>query len=102
MLKDGSLSRYRCHTGHAYSTDSLLASVTESIEDNLWNVIRGIEESIMMLNNTGDHHAEQNDPKLAAQYFQKAKEAGDRLQVLKDMVAINEPLSMERISGDGS
>ena len=32
--------RFRCHTGHAYSADSLLASINEAIEDALWNTVR--------------------------------------------------------------
>jgi len=36
-IKDGERSGFRCHTGHAFCADALLASVTESIEDSLWN-----------------------------------------------------------------
>ena len=35
QLKDGVRPRFRCHTGHAFSSDSLLANVTESIEASL-------------------------------------------------------------------
>jgi hypothetical protein len=31
-----------------------------------------VEESIILLNNLGDHYAEKNQPKLAALYFKKA------------------------------
>lgn len=96
-LREGERIRYRCHTGHAYSAESLLASVTEAIDDSLWNAIRAIEESIMMLNLAGDHHADQNDPRLAAQYFQKATEARQRLVVLQELVTKTEELSKEQI-----
>jgi two-component system, chemotaxis family, protein-glutamate methylesterase/glutaminase len=89
-LHDGKITRYRCHTGHAYSAESLLSAITGSIEDSLWSVIRTIEEGIMLLNNRGDHYAELNDPGMAAPYFQRAKEAGERLEILKDMVNTNE------------
>jgi hypothetical protein len=29
-----------CHTGHAYSVGSLLAAISEGIEDALWSAIR--------------------------------------------------------------
>ena len=76
--KDGSRSRFRCHTGHAFSADSLLATVTENIEDSLYSAMRGVEESVMLLNHIGDHFAEVNEPKLAAMFFIKAKEAEER------------------------
>lgn len=100
-LRDGGRVRFRCHTGHAYSAESLLASVGESIEDSVWNAIRGIEESVMLLNHMGDHHAEANETHLAARYFQKAEEAGGRLKALKAVLDGNETLTSERIAAEG-
>lgn len=67
-LNDDKLMRFRCHTGHAYSADSLLATITETIEDGLYSAMRGIEESVMLLNHLGDHFAEANQTRLAALY----------------------------------
>ncbi|QNF34836.1 chemotaxis protein CheB [Adhaeribacter swui] len=97
-IKEGNIIRYRCHTGHAYSADSLLTSITENIEDSLWGTIRGIEESVILLNNLGDHYAEKNQPKLAAMYFKKAKEAGDRANIVRQAVLNHEQLTNESIS----
>ncbi len=99
-LQEGGRVRFRCHTGHAFSTDSLLANITERIDDSLWSAIRGMEESMMLLNHLGDHCAEVNQPRLAARYFQKAKEADTRLETLKSVVMTNEPLSNERIADE--
>ncbi|RZM14027.1 MAG: hypothetical protein EOO88_44355 [Pedobacter sp.] len=98
-IRDGNLKRYRCHTGHAYSPDTLLSSLSESIDDTLWGVIRGIQESIMLLNESGDHFAELNEPRLAAQYFEKSKKLSLRVQVLKDMITVSEHLSRKEIEG---
>jgi two-component system, chemotaxis family, protein-glutamate methylesterase/glutaminase len=96
-IKDGNLTRYRCHTGHAFSGDSLLATITERIEDSLYAAIRGIEESVMLLNHIGDHIAELNQPKLAAVYFQKAKEAEARGQLIRQVVLSHEQLSKDSL-----
>jgi two-component system chemotaxis response regulator CheB len=96
-LKDGTRGRYRCHTGHAFSSDSLLATVTENIEDSLYSAIRGVEESIMLLNHMGDHFAETNSKKLAALYFQKAQEAERRAQLVRRAVLSHEQLSKDSI-----
>lgn len=95
LLKEGPLARFRCHTGHAYSTDTLLAAITEKIEDSLYNALRGIDESIMMLNHLGDHFAEANQPKLAALYFQKAQQAQQRGDLVRRAALLHEPLSQE-------
>jgi len=94
-IRDGNISRYRCHTGHAYSTDTLMAAITEKIEDSLYSAIRGMDESIILLNHIGDHYAEANHPKLAALYFQKAKEADTRSQLVRKAVLNHEQLNKE-------
>nr|WP_233219331.1 chemotaxis protein CheB [Adhaeribacter arboris] len=96
-IKDGDIARYRCHTGHAYSADSLLTTITEKIEDTLWSAIRGVEESIILLNNLGDHYAEKNQPKLAAMYFKKAKEAESRAEIVRQSVFNHEQLTTNSI-----
>lgn len=40
QMKEGTLFRFRCHTGHAYSVESLLSDITEKMDDALWNSIR--------------------------------------------------------------
>jgi two-component system chemotaxis response regulator CheB len=97
VLKSGKLKRYRCHTGHAFSADTLLATVTENIEDSLYSAIRGVEESIMLLNHLGDHFAETNHKKLAALYFQKAQEAEQRAHLVRSAVLSHEQLSKDSL-----
>jgi two-component system chemotaxis response regulator CheB len=94
---EGNITRFRCHTGHAYSIDTLMAAVSEKIEDSLYNALRGIDESIMLLNHIGDHFAEINHPGLAALYFIKAQEAKDRAALVRKTVLSNEQLSKERL-----
>jgi two-component system chemotaxis response regulator CheB len=97
-ITDGDIIRYRCHTGHAHSADSLLATITEQIEDTLWSAVRGVEESILLLNNLGDHYADRNQPKLAAMYFKKAQEAESRAEIVRRTVFNHEHLSTSSIS----
>ncbi len=36
-INNGNLQRFRCHTGHSFSNGSLLAELTDSVEQSLWN-----------------------------------------------------------------
>lgn len=98
QLGDGDRPRFRCHTGHAFSPDVLLAAISQHIEDSYYKVMRGLDESVMLLNHLGDHFAAANDPKLAAVYFKKAKEAGKRTDVLRAALNSYEHLSQENMS----
>jgi two-component system chemotaxis response regulator CheB len=43
-MDKGPFVRYRCHTGHSYTTASLLAAQTEKIEETMWIALRMFEE----------------------------------------------------------
>lgn len=41
--------RFRCHTGHAFSMQTLLAAQAEGTETALWTAIRALQEKAMMM-----------------------------------------------------
>ncbi len=43
-MTKGKLLRYRCHTGHAFTSSALLAQQTVKIEETLWGALRMFEE----------------------------------------------------------
>jgi two-component system chemotaxis response regulator CheB len=96
-LNDSDRARFRCHAGHAFSADTLLAALTENIEMSLWSAVRGVDESIMLLNQLGDHFAEMNNSRLAAQFFRKANEARACNGIIRRVVFDHELLSTDGV-----
>lgn len=96
QLQDGSIVRFRCHTGHAFSANSLLEGLTENTEESLWNSIRAIEEIIMLLNQMGAESS-RNNSELSALYFEKAHAAEQSVQALRDIIRQNEKNSEDII-----
>jgi len=96
-LKESGRLRYRCHTGHAFSGDSLLDAISSNIEDTLYDAIRSIKENIALLNHMGDHFAAVNMPKLAAVFFKKSREAQDRLKLVWQAAINNEHLDTDKL-----
>lgn len=104
-FKEGMRERYRCHTGHAFSADSLLTTITENIEQGLYSALRGIEESVMLLNNLGNYFSEIKNTELASLYFSKAVEAQERTKLLRQNIRRHEQFnqeSLERKTENGS
>jgi two-component system, chemotaxis family, protein-glutamate methylesterase/glutaminase len=87
--------RFRCHTGHAFSSDSLLMNVAESVEESLWNAIRCVEESVILLNHLGDHFSNSGKTAQAALYYKKALEAEARGNAVRSAVFSHERLNDE-------
>jgi two-component system chemotaxis response regulator CheB len=55
QVKEGERVRFRCHTGHAFSPESLLAEISDGIENALWNAIRSMQEGALLLRTMGQH-----------------------------------------------
>jgi two-component system chemotaxis response regulator CheB len=62
-LTNDKLLRFRCHTGHSFGGASLLAELTDSVEQSLWTAIRAVEERIRLLKHLAQHasHLEQRE-----------------------------------------
>ena len=94
-LKEGDRVRYRCHTGHSFSASVLLAGLTESVEDTLWQAMRGLEETTMLLQHIGEHIMDAGDHKVAEEFLKKANSTAQRARVVHDSVFKNDRLSKD-------
>jgi len=92
-IQEGKRRRYRCHTGHAYTSSALLDSVTKTIEENLWNAVRGLEETVMLLENTGKQLEESGQKREAKQFLDKAKETRAKSHEIRKTIFEQERLS---------
>jgi two-component system chemotaxis response regulator CheB len=91
---EGDRLRFRCHTGHAFSAGILVGSISAEIEEYLWNAVRASHEATMLHNNLGDHYAENNNPKLAAMHFNKARETERRLSLILTALHFEETIPL--------
>lgn len=82
-LREGNTIRFRCHTGHAYSALALRSEVRESVEANLWNAVRALEEDVMLLEHLGKHFEEADQPELGRAYREEAREAKERARQVR-------------------
>lgn len=97
-LKSGGVPRVRCHTGHAYSINSLLAQVTAVVEDSLWSSMRAIEESVMLLEHMARHLREVDlDSETAELFDKKAQDTQRHADVIRQAVMEHQTLSKENI-----
>lgn len=97
QLQEGNSVRFRCHTGHAYSVDALLAEFTEKTEDSLWNAIRAIEEGVLLLRHLAEHYGKHHNGTDAAEFLKKAQESQQRADLVRQSVMGHEQLSKAKL-----
>jgi two-component system chemotaxis response regulator CheB len=64
-IREGPIVRYRCHTGHAFSTGTLLAETDAEIEKSFWSAARAIEERSLLLRGMEQRAREAGEGPLA-------------------------------------
>jgi two-component system chemotaxis response regulator CheB len=88
-LKNAYPERFRCHTGHGYSRESLVASVSEGVEEALWNALRSLQEAALLLQELSRHHQGEAE---GVQLQARATEARQQADVLRQLLAAREGL----------
>ncbi|WP_350244797.1 chemotaxis protein CheB [Deinococcus sonorensis] len=78
QIREGRIMRFRCHTGHAYTADTLLSELRGSVEGYLWQAARTLDEDVMLLEHLSKHADEADQTELAAAYRQEAQVARAR------------------------
>lgn len=92
--------RFRCHTGHAYTSSTLLSGITAQVEAKLWEAMQGMEATNMLLRQIGDHYKALGNKGAAQQFKKKADEIAERTRVVHDSVFTQELLSEDmRLEG---
>jgi two-component system chemotaxis response regulator CheB len=82
--QDGTLIRFRCRTGHAYSQETLVASQAHGVESALWIALRALEENAALLRRMGGRAAERGLERSAQRFLTQATTVEMRARVIRE------------------
>jgi two-component system chemotaxis response regulator CheB len=96
QILEGTALRFRCHTGHAYSLESLLSAVDDRIDEAMWNTIRALEEGGLLMGRAAEHlqtldHAQDMQDRLRT----RANELRTHSALLRTLVSAHDSSSRE-------
>lgn len=93
QIEEGSVVRFRCRVGHAWSPESLLVQQVESAESALWAAIRALEEKGALHRRLASDAADQHRNVGGAYHLERAGECEQAAAVLREMLR-------SRLAGD--
>jgi two-component system chemotaxis response regulator CheB len=93
-VKEGDRVRFRCHTGHAYSMESLISEFDSAIEAALWNSVRALQEKVILFRNMARHAHEAHDASLAVALLARADDTHRRAELVR-VATLETPRSEE-------
>jgi two-component system chemotaxis response regulator CheB len=84
-IEEGTILRFRCHTGHAFSLKTLIADVNAAIDTGLWDSLRAVEERILLLNRMqvlAEESGSHDVAETAASQIKEAQRGAESLRAL--------------------
>ncbi len=81
-IAEGELLRYRCHTGHAFTSSVLLTQQTEKIEETLWVALRMFEERQNLLVTMSKNESKQSPSSIS----RRAKDSQVHIDRIRSML----------------
>ncbi len=82
--KAGPSLQFRCHVGHAYSPDSLLADHANGLERALWSAVRTFDEQAALLRRLGERKHQSES--MGQRWEAKAKEHEKHAEVIRQLL----------------
>jgi two-component system chemotaxis response regulator CheB len=97
-LRDGNVPRFRCHVGHGYTGQSLIAEQTDEVEAALWTALRALEENAALQRRLAERARQGNWPLVEKSYREAASNAESRAAVIRK-VLVSEPGDAKKMKG---
>jgi two-component system, chemotaxis family, protein-glutamate methylesterase/glutaminase len=85
-LKDGALSRYRCHIGHVYAEDQLMIGLDDNLKRAMASALRALNERLALVGKLRDQANEIGQSELAQSWSMRAEEFEREAKVIREAI----------------
>jgi two-component system, chemotaxis family, protein-glutamate methylesterase/glutaminase len=85
-IEDGAILRHRCHAGHAYDGNLLLAEQSELIDRALWSALRVHEERSALLHRHAEYARARDADREANRWDQLAAEHDEHVHAIRQFL----------------
>jgi two-component system chemotaxis response regulator CheB len=80
---DGTLQKFRCSIGHAFSIESLLSEDAADVEQALWSTVRSLEDRAALVRGLSERSAGTGRPRAAGSFIEQALELEEQAKVIR-------------------
>ena len=85
-MDDPKLLRFRCHVGHAYSGEAILAAQAQEAETMLWSLMRAHQERAELARRLASREREAGREALEAQLLQRSRDYDEDAEVVRRLI----------------
>jgi two-component system chemotaxis response regulator CheB len=84
---EGTLVRFACSVGHAYSIEALAGGQGHELENALWAAVRALEDRAVLLGRLADRARDSRQQRSAETFASEAAGARERSHVIRDAIS---------------
>jgi two-component system, chemotaxis family, protein-glutamate methylesterase/glutaminase len=84
--EQGSLLRYKCSVGHAFSVESLDAEQAHAVENALWTAVRTLEDRVILVSRLAERARRGGHPKSAQMFEHQGHELAARAHTIRGAI----------------
>jgi two-component system, chemotaxis family, protein-glutamate methylesterase/glutaminase len=85
-INEGSLSRYRCHVGHAYTDELMHLAVDESLRRALASALRALDERVALVRKLEVRAADTGNSQLAESWARRRREFNQEVGIINEAI----------------
>jgi two-component system, chemotaxis family, protein-glutamate methylesterase/glutaminase len=85
-VKDGSISRYRCHIGHAYAEEQMVVSLDDKLKRAMATALRTLNERVALVAKLRDQAKQVGQLELADSWSKRAREFEKEADVITEAI----------------
>ncbi len=89
-IKDGSMLRFRCHVGHSFAADTVLASQGEEIDRLLGTLLRSHQERAALAHRMAEHERANERHALAKHLEGRARDYEHDVEIMRTLLRSGE------------
>jgi two-component system chemotaxis response regulator CheB len=94
-IRESQVLRYRCHVGHAYNAETLIAQQSDALEDALWAAVRAFEENSKLSEKMAERSRSHGHDEVAHRFMKRAdaahSHAAEIRKLLERIEVLTEP-----------
>lgn len=85
-MRNGALTRYRCHVGHALTADVLASGKQEEVEAALWGALRALEENVELSQRLAKRAGDAGHARIAQQHQDHSNDMEQRAELVQRLL----------------
>jgi two-component system, chemotaxis family, protein-glutamate methylesterase/glutaminase len=97
-IQDGTLLRFRCRVGHAYTIETMLAQQDEAIEEALWVALKTLEENASLTHRMLQHAHQRGHSWFVQNLEDKLQQTEQHIRTLMNVLQKNGEVALTETS----